>query len=293
MKFTVSVSAILAAASACMVDGHYSCGCLPKDFYNKQREAYMMYYSIMHSHGVETETDKKWAPKSTSKYSYSEYIVGENPYLGRWKAEDQGKWLAPKDAARLSKNEQMKESLSWMEKKEEKKAPTFTDRMLKLREDPTYPFQMNGYPVGEAPYTKDSAHVQTWDGVSHQQQGSIAPGLDDIYGWGSDMGYGYEDPYVTSMEPYSGVTQYEYGWDDQYVDQGEPWQGQDLWGDNSYDYEAMDYGYGYEPEYGYEEPEYYEQDYGYEPMYKDVPYSGEVEYEYGYGDYDNIDGEPW
>ena len=118
--------------------------------------------------------------------------------------------------------------------------------------------------------------------------------------WGYDMyepeyeedDYYYEDPYVTSTETMTGEADYEYGWDDEYVDQGEPWQGNDLWGDNSYDYEAEDYGYGddsydsYEPEY---EEEYYEED----PYYQPEEYSYDIDWEYGYGDYDNADGEPW
>jgi hypothetical protein len=105
MKFLTAAGAFLAAtASACMVDGDYSCHCLPNEFYNKQREAYMMYYSLMRSHGYDINAGiVDHRPKQVSKYAYSEYIPGENPYYGRWKDTDtETAWITPKDAYRLN-----------------------------------------------------------------------------------------------------------------------------------------------------------------------------------------------
>jgi hypothetical protein len=105
MKFLTAAGAFLAAtASACMVDGDYSCHCLPNEFYNKQREAYMMYYSLMRSHGYDINAGiADHRPKQVSKYAYSEYIPGENPYYGRWKDTDtETAWITPKDAYRLN-----------------------------------------------------------------------------------------------------------------------------------------------------------------------------------------------
>merc|ERR1719223_85590 len=104
MKFFASVAAVIfAAADACMVDGDYSCHCLPQDFYNKQREAYMLYYSLMRSHGYDINDEyNPWEPETQSKYAYAEYIPGENPYLGRWKYSEDAVWLTPKDAYRLN-----------------------------------------------------------------------------------------------------------------------------------------------------------------------------------------------
>ena len=107
MKFLSAVAAFLAGVSeACMVDGSYSCHCLPHEFYGKQREAYMLYYSLMKSHGYDIAD--AYAPAKTvaqSRYAYAEYIPGENPYLTRWKAADSDPaWLAPKDAWRLNQH---------------------------------------------------------------------------------------------------------------------------------------------------------------------------------------------
>jgi hypothetical protein len=88
-----------------MVDGDYSCNSLPQEFYYKQREAYMLYYSLMTSHGYNINHSAgydPWAPKPTSKYAYAEYIPGENPYLGRWKSHDYSCWITPKDAYRMN-----------------------------------------------------------------------------------------------------------------------------------------------------------------------------------------------
>jgi len=104
MRLFAAAGALLAATTeACMVDGSYSCHCLPGDFYVKQRESYMMYYSLMKSHGYDIKEEITPKPKETSKYAYQEYIPGENPYMGRWKDDTDEVWITPKDAYRLSK----------------------------------------------------------------------------------------------------------------------------------------------------------------------------------------------
>jgi hypothetical protein len=96
-------------ANACLVDNDYSCNSVPTDFYVKQREAYMLYYSLMRSHGYDINgsySSYNWE-QPTSKYAYSEYIPGENPYLGRWRNTDEGYcWLTAKDANRIKSAEE-------------------------------------------------------------------------------------------------------------------------------------------------------------------------------------------
>ena len=94
MKITGFVAALISAASVngCLVDGH--CGCaLDGDFYHYQLRQYDQYRRECHARGVADELAKPrydpWAAP-TSKYAYADYVPGENPYLGRWRAEDNG-----------------------------------------------------------------------------------------------------------------------------------------------------------------------------------------------------------
>ena len=155
MKFLASAAFLAAGASACMVDGDYSCHCLPQNFYAKQREAYMLYYSLMKSHGYDLNEGhyNPWQPTTTSKYAYQEYIPGENPYLGRWKSDDDSCWITAKDATRLNHHpvqvadefvEKVEDDLNvtvevvpneTLEAEEVIKHPTFADRIKMLRGD--------------------------------------------------------------------------------------------------------------------------------------------------------------
>ena len=165
MKFFTGAAAFLAAsASACMVDGSYSCHCLSSDFYTKQREAYLTYYSLMRSHGYDMNEQAQQPQMQHSQYSFSEYIPGENPYLGRWKLDDGACWISPKDAARMKEHpvevatefvEQVEEDLNVtvdvtpnevLEPEVVNANPTFADKIKMLR-------SLNGY-TGEKDYTQ-------------------------------------------------------------------------------------------------------------------------------------------
>ena len=127
MKQMISAGVALLTGStlACLSDGDYGCHCVHPAFYDKQREAYMMYYSLMRSHGYETLGEySPWEAAhrpGASIYSYSEYIPGENPYLGRWKKEDDRCWLSAKDAARMKQAPAAKPT--WASRMKQMQAP--------------------------------------------------------------------------------------------------------------------------------------------------------------------------
>merc|ERR1719399_1851897 len=140
-----------------------------------------MYYSLMRSHGYDINAGiSERRPKQISKYAYSEYIPGENPYYGRWKDTDtETAWITPKDAYRLNKHA-VKTAEEYVHKVEdelhvsvkvvgnEELAPqevlgkeSFADQLLRLRGGDagmydktrqwmTGEYQVNGYaPVAE------------------------------------------------------------------------------------------------------------------------------------------------
>lgn len=133
MKTTAIAAVIFAAANACLVDDAYSCDAVPSDFYVKQREAYMLYYSLMRSHGYDINTaynTYNWE-QPTSKYAYQEYIPGENPYLGRWASRDNYCWLTAKDAVRVKAAE---EAYAEEQADMASKGGSWGDRMGKMRD---------------------------------------------------------------------------------------------------------------------------------------------------------------
>jgi hypothetical protein len=282
MKSIVVAGAMFAGSSlACLVDGDYSTHCIPDEFYAKQRESYMQYYSLMKSHGYDQSNG--YSPyhaakrPGASRYAYSEYIPGENPYMGRWSKEEDKAWLPAKDAYRLGgKAPAQPKKSSWADRMQVMEDP-WESRNEYTQEASRNPYG-NTYDHGYQQHQEDTyyepqdymstADVGSFEAIEKYEkpsyytdltrddmwaQGAVFDHMADIYGYGD---YGQNKQKEAAPAPTPAPVQQEPKYDE-YVPEYP-------------DYGYEDYGYGYD-DYGYDHEQY---GHGYDQLHQG----------HGYGD---------
>ena len=91
MKIIKFAAVLVGATQACQLENDYYSH-LPQDFMDYQMNNFIEYDQYCQQQGKPNEmtqyTYDPYGPQQ-SKYAYSDYIPGENPYLGRWAAGPQ------------------------------------------------------------------------------------------------------------------------------------------------------------------------------------------------------------